>query len=442
MGSRRQKSFELRLLDPATQRTQLVARGPGDRGRARCIFSTICANVGWAGATHLYYFDSDDGMWSYDIFTANAKRMGKGEFGNTGTSATASGVLTTVWHDDATLHAEERAPDGTVLRQFGEVDFLLLGGSQRAVYREVARGSIHEVRLPDRQGLIKLDSSGLHEIGEAKDDISNCDFDLDRDLAFCVHQTLSLAPEIVQFDLRDGTMRALARPNIRYDAIRPLQISSASWPNKFGFTAPGYITLPRDYEPGRSYPAVVVTHARDAHNDFAELGFQWAFPIQLLAERGYVVLSVNEKFDRVGARAYGSENPNVPPERVQRAMIENPVATMEAAVQDAVARGLVDPARVGIMGYSRGGEVTTAVLSHSKLFRAGITGDDAMYAAGMYFSNHAQRTVYRALFGGGPYDPAAQAAYRAHSTSFRAAEFSGPLLQFFTSSPARAGERT
>jgi dipeptidyl aminopeptidase/acylaminoacyl peptidase len=232
----------------------------------------------------------------------------------------------------------------------------------------------------------------------------------------------------------------LARPNARYDAIVPLRSESASWTNKFGATRNGYITYPRDHRPGQRHATVVITHASDARNLFAYDGFQWAFPLQVLAERGYLVLSVNERpADPQVSEAYASHRAKTSVERMQRGQGLEAVATMEAAVQSVVDRGVADPRRVGIAGYSRGGIVTTLTLSQSRMFKAGINADTGFFSAGGFWRSATVRELYRTLFGGPPLDPRFSDHYRAFSPSARADKFAGPLLQFFTGTNGQAG---
>jgi dipeptidyl aminopeptidase/acylaminoacyl peptidase len=212
------------------------------------------------------------------------------------------------------------------------------------------------------------------------------------------------------------------------------------WTNRFGAVSDGYVTYPRNYVAGQSYPAIVVTHGGDAQNRFVYHAFQWEFPIQVFAEQGYVVVSVNEpRKDRDAMLAYATGSPKVPVSRMQFEWGHNVVASMEAAVQALIDRGIADPSRLGIAGYSRGAEVTNLVLSQSSVFRAGATGDDAWYSAGSYWNSATTQMIFGALFGGSPLDPLAFPNYLAFSPSARADKYSGALLQQFAAATADRG---
>src|SRR3546814_4634500 len=55
-----------------------------------------------------------------------------------------------------------------------------------------------------------------------------------------------------------------------------------------------FVVYPRNHEAGRSYPAILVTHGSDADERFVDVGFQWDYPVQVWAERGYVVVAMND----------------------------------------------------------------------------------------------------------------------------------------------------
>ena len=235
-----------------------------------------------------------------------------------------------------------------------------------------------------------------------------------------------------------GGIRTLVRPNSRYDEIRPLRLEHATWKNRYGNSSDGYITYPPGYRAGYKYPVIVVTHATGARNEFVNRGFQAEIPIQVLAEAGYIVLSVNEVRASYrtrarlqgGAQATGKKG--IAP--IQFALILDAVASMEAALQDLIDRGMADRERVGIAGYSRGSEVAAYVMTQSKMFKAASLGDGAGAAnADGYWSwgTRGGPTWYTALYGGSAYDsdPKVAGSYRKLSPAFRAKSFAGPLLQ-------------
>lgn len=351
-------------------------------------------------------------------------------------AAPAEGGLRIERRPDGSRRLTFKGSDGRKL-DLGPTDISQIGGVFGAWIAPDGR-SVHGVLGPDRLGLYGYPGGAFsNSISQIEASLSACSFDEALTLGVCSRETLSRAPELVSISLRTGAVRVLARPNARYDTLDPLATEQLAWRNRSGTRGSGYVTYPRDYRPGRKYQAIIVTHAADARNQFAFLGFQWGFPIQVWAERGYVVLSVNERTtDPDVVAAYTGVGGPVSVARMQRAMGHEAVATLEAAVDTLVKRGVVDPARVGVAGYSRGGIVATLALSHSSRFRAGISADTALYSASGYWRGDDIRRAYKALFGGHPNDPRALAAYRSFSPSMRADQFEGPLLQLMTANVA------
>jgi hypothetical protein len=178
---------------------------------------------------------------------------------------------------------------------------------------------------------------------------------------------------------------------------------------------------------------LLVTHGQDAANLFAWDGFQWEFPIQVFAEEGYFVLSVNEARRSLHAAPYMKGAAKLSTSELWFANSVNPMASVEAAVESLIAGGQADPHEIGIAGYSYGAETISFVISHSQVFEAASIGDDSWWDAGGYWGGEAiDRYAYDNLFGGPPFDPQAYANYVKYSPSARAGDISCPVLQEFS----------
>lgn len=434
------RRIELRVLEPAEGRDRLAASAPGDRPTATGAFQN--GSVAWADVRHLAYSLVTQAPGGRISVGGGRFALAGGEAIQTPAAAgelilygapTPRGYLVVRRDTSGERRLVELGQDGEETADHGDVAFSAIGGFWGAWHSADGR-AIYGVRHPDRSGLVFLprmpDAAAIETVAEHLD---NCAFSTDLAVGVCSRETLTRPPELVLVSPKQGRIEILTRPNARYDAITPLRSEPATWTNRFGVTSRGYVTYPRHYQPGRRYPAIVITHAGDAQNRFVDAGFQWAFPLQSLAERGYVVLSVNESSsDPAASSAYAFATTDLEVGRMQKAMGLDAVATMEAAVQSQIDRGLVDRDRVGIAGYSRGGIVATLALSQSDVFRAGINADTAFFSAGGFWRGGRVRETYRALFGGSPLDPRHLPAYRAFSPSARGERFAGPLLQMFT----------
>lgn len=134
--------------------------------------------------------------------------------------------------------------------------------------------------------------------------------------------------------------------------------------------------LPAGYQPsdGRlpllvwAYPreyksAAAAAQVRDSPHRFSRVN--WGSPLYWLT-RGYAVME-GATMPIVGE---GDAEPN-------DTYVQQLVASAQAAVDEAVRRGVADPDRVGIGGHSYGAFMTANLLAHSDIFRAGIARSGA-----------------------------------------------------------------
>ena len=284
--------------------------------------------------------------------------------------------------------------------------------------------------LNPRYGLAVVDKRGVREIRHDAS-LTRCGFDAALTVAVCVEEGMSRPPKLVQVDLAKGSINPLVSVSPRHDEIAPLVARPHIWRNRDGYRAAGYIILPRDYRAGTRYPAIVVTHGGDADDRFSEVGNQWNYPVQLFAERGYVVLLLNDPWPQqsdelmaaYNAWIRGSGPPG--PETLQRLIWINGVRSFEDAVLDLARDGLVDPSRVGIAGYSRGSQLVNVAVTQSKMFQAASSGDGGFLEPSGYLYS---ADSYDPVYGGGPLSEHID-AYRRFAPSLNAAKVCTPVLQ-------------
>jgi dipeptidyl-peptidase-4 len=123
---------------------------------------------------------------------------------------------------------------------------------------------------------------------------------------------------------------------------------------------------PAGFQPGRKYPAVVMVYggpgAQSIRNAWDALSWE-----QVLAHRGFVIWQVDNR----GAMGRGHAFESV----LYHNMGATELADQKAGVEHLVSMGFVDPARIGIYGWSYGGFMTlNALLNAPDTFRAGIAG--------------------------------------------------------------------
>jgi dipeptidyl aminopeptidase/acylaminoacyl peptidase len=433
---------ELHVVDQKTGTDRVIAFAPADIGGDSDVFRREAGSAKWVDSTHIQYRlrgvasgYSRFSLWRVDALTGERNRLAMVSPDQIYYSVPTQVGILTVIPMAGEHHLVNLTLDGRVATDYGSVPFERIGG-ELGVWRE-DRGEriVLAVHFDDYDGLTARSSgSRWAPLSTSHDHLSACTLNSDLSFGVCSRESLARAPELVSFTRSTGKISIVARPNARYDEIEPLRTIPGHWINRYGSVNTGYITYPRDYVAGKKYPAIVVTHARDARNWFAQDAFQWEFPIQVYAERGYFVLSVNEPADNGDIPPPyfpGASSVGVAMEQFHEAY--NPLASIEAAVDALVKGGSVEPSKIGIAGYSRGSTIARFAIAHSAIFSAASSADAAWWDAGGFWAGSAfSRNLYRNLLGGGPFDPAAYPNYVAFSPSARARSFAGPLLQQFT----------
>ncbi|ALH82263.1 prolyl oligopeptidase family serine peptidase [Sphingopyxis macrogoltabida] len=323
---------------------------------------------------------------------------------------------------------------GDKTRSYGNFAFAVGDGRAVGGFRSRdGKRAITGTRTIDapRFGLAVVENGAVRKIG-GEQSLNLCDFGPTLEHGACIAQGQAAPPAVVAVDVSSGKIRRVASASPAHEAITPLTIEPRTWTNRHGYKATGYIVWPRGYEKGQRYPAIVVTHGTDADDRFANRENQWEYPVQLFAERGYVVLLVNDPSSRQNAEisaaydAWINETRDLPPETLQQLIWLNGVASYEDAVKELVDAGVIDAARVGIAGYSRGSQMVNVTMTNSHVFRAASSGDGG-YLEPAFYADIAGS--YDAVFGGPPTDPAALVYYRRLSPSLRASEVCGAILQ-------------
>jgi dipeptidyl-peptidase-4 len=128
----------------------------------------------------------------------------------------------------------------------------------------------------------------------------------------------------------------------------------------------GRLTKPANYQPGTKYPLIVEVYGGPGvqlvRNEW--YGVNWG---QMMAQRGYVIFSLDNRGS--SGRGHAFETP------IYRDMGTTEVADQKAGVEYLIQQGLVDPARVGITGWSYGGYMTVhSLLLAPDVFKVGVAG--------------------------------------------------------------------
>ncbi len=192
------------------------------------------------------------------------------------------------------------------------------------------------------------------------------------------------------------------------------------WTGDLGQRIEGLLTLPVGYVPGRRYPLLLVIHGGPA--GVFKLTYAAApspYPTAVFAAEGYAVLRANPR----GSSGYGTPF---------RRANENDwgggdYRDLMAGVDAVVAMGIADPDRLGVLGWSYGGFMTSWIITQTDRFHAASIG--APVTDLVSFTGTADIPSFLpSYFGGEFWEPGLLEVYRTHSPMAHVGNASTPSI--------------
>jgi dipeptidyl aminopeptidase/acylaminoacyl peptidase len=139
-----------------------------------------------------------------------------------------------------------------------------------------------------------------------------------------------------------------------------------SWSNGEGDEIHGMLFKPCGYKSGRAYPLVVQVHGGPTSRWADEFTANWHDWAHSLAGRGFCVLMPNPR----GSTGRGSEFSNAIFQDVAGGEFRDMMTGVDAMIE----RGIADPDRLGIGGWSWGGFISAWTITQTDRFKAAIVG--------------------------------------------------------------------
>ncbi len=198
----------------------------------------------------------------------------------------------------------------------------------------------------------------------------------------------------------DGGLVGSWHPVARARSIaQPLwgKAESVTWRSD-EFTVQGWLLYPPDFDPKRKYPLVVWVHGGPAWlttPEWPTVGGWFHFLDTVLASQGNIIFYPNPR----GSAGFG--------EAFKRAIVRDQgggdLRDILAGVNRVIATKPVDDTRIGIGGWSYGGDMTMWALTQTTRFRAGFAGS-ATADLVSYYSENDFNAYLLLYFGASPYD--------------------------------------
>ena len=139
--------------------------------------------------------------------------------------------------------------------------------------------------------------------------------------------------------------------------------------NEWGRPLQGALIYPAGYEPGTQYPMIVYHYEMlsQALHRYVVPNATNYYNVQAWSQEGYFVLMPDI--------VYRDRRPG-----------QSNVETLRPAVAAAVATGMIDPERIGLIGHSWGGYQTTYFVTQDDLFASAVAGAPLTNLMSMYLS--------------------------------------------------------
>ena len=191
-----------------------------------------------------------------------------------------------------------------------------------------------------------------------------------------------------------------------------------TWKSKDGKDIEGLLTYPVGYQTGQRVPMILNVHGGPA-GVFLQtfLGGRGVYPLATFAARGYAILRPNPR----GSSGYGTE--------FRRANIKDwgfgDYQDLMTGVDKVIAMGVADPERLGVMGWSYGGFMTSWIVTQTQRFKAASAG--APVTNLMSFNGTADIPAFVPDYFGGQFWEIAD-LYQKHSPMFNVKGVSTPTM--------------
>lgn len=148
------------------------------------------------------------------------------------------------------------------------------------------------------------------------------------------------------------------------------KVEIVHWPGALDEEVEGLLYYPKDYQPGKKYPLIVMIHGGPMLADIDEWWETWSSPKTLICQRGAFVFKPNYH----GSANYGLKWL----ESISKGKYYDlEVPDIEKGVDYLIGRGLIDADKMGLMGWSNGAILSIALTVATTRYKVAsiVAGD-------------------------------------------------------------------
>lgn len=236
-------------------------------------------------------------------------------------------------------------------------------------------------------------------------------------------ESVSQPPQLVAEDKATRALHLIWDPNPQLKDIELGPAEVIRWKDDTSYEWEAGLVKPPGYTPGKRYPLVIQTHGLTKSRFLSNGSFTTAFAAQALAAQGIAVL-------QMGWNPNNFETSKECPDQI---------AGFASAVKKLADEGLIDPERVGAIGFSRTVyHVLAAITTAERLFAAASVTEGVTFGYFEYLvavDTGLDRSA-DALNGGKPFGAQGLKNWLARSPEFNMDKVRAPLLLLQPGVPA------
>ena len=169
----------------------------------------------------------------------------------------------------------------------------------------------------------------------------------------------------VSFGSDPSQYQRLTHVNPQVETWKLPQIQIVQWKSPDGTEVEGILELPTDHDGRERLPLMVVIHGGPTAASLLQFRF-WIYGRALMPAKGYAVFCPNYR----GSTGFG--------DKFMTDLIghknDRDVADILSGVDMLIERGIADPTRMGVMGWSNGGYLTNCIITKTDRFKAASSG--------------------------------------------------------------------
>lgn len=196
--------------------------------------------------------------------------------------------------------------------------------------------------------------------GEHVNNIQNFEVSQDGKTIVYKSSSASTMPQLFRASIQDNKLAGtVLLTHVNKTLVESRTFSKSEvirWKGSKGEEVEGILRYPANYEPGKKYPVITAVHGGPTGTDMDLWSDRWAYPYQLLTQRGAFVLSPNYH----GSGNYGLR-------WVESICCGNyydlETPDINSGVDYLIEKGLVDPDKVATMGWSNGSILSTSLIT-------------------------------------------------------------------------------